>query len=132
MIALLDTHILLWWLERSPRLSAAQRRFLGRISDARPVGVADVTLWEIALLVEAGRVRLTRPLDAWLAAATAAPLVERCATTPAIAREMVELTATRGWDPADRVLVATARVEGVALVTSDTRIIDSGLVKTID
>jgi prevent-host-death family protein len=51
---------------------------------------------------------------------------------PAIAREIVALATTRDWDPADRVLVATARVHGVPLVTSDTRIIDSKLVKTVD
>lgn len=58
-------------------------------------------------------------------------LVERCGTTPAIAREMVDLTATRGWDPADRIIVASARVLGVPLVTSDTRITESRLVRTI-
>jgi PIN domain nuclease of toxin-antitoxin system len=48
-----------------------------------------------------------------------------------IAREVINLPLTRAWDPADRVLVASARVLGVPLVTSDTRIIESGLVKTI-
>jgi len=48
-----------------------------------------------------------------------------------IAREVADLHGTRDWDPADRVLVASARVHGVPLVTSDTRIIDSGLVPVI-
>ena len=132
MIALIDTHILVWWFERSKRLSAAQRRVLAKANSDRPLAVADVTLWEVALLVEAGRLRLSIPVDAWLATATAAPLVERLGMSPAIAREMISLTPTRGWDLADRVLVATARVLNLPLVTSDTRIIDAGLVTTIE
>lgn len=104
---------------------------LGRAGDRASVGVSDVTLVEIALLLEAGRVKLAVPLDEWLARATAAPLVERCGISPAIAREMADLHATRDWDPADRVLIASARVQGVPLVTSDTRIIESGLVRVI-
>ncbi|MDX2050848.1 MAG: type II toxin-antitoxin system VapC family toxin [Polyangiaceae bacterium] len=131
MIALLDTHILLWWFERASRLSAAQRRLLAKASDHVSVGVSDVTLLEIALLLEGGRVKLAVPLDEWLMRATAAPLVERCGISPTIAREIADLQATRDWDPADRVLVATARVLGVPLVTSDTRIINSGLVRVV-
>lgn len=131
MIALLDTHIVVWWFERSTRLSRAQQRILARSRDDRPLGVADTSLWEIALLVEAGRVRLGLPIDEWLARATASPRVGVYPVTPAVARELVALEATRGWDPADRIIVATARVLGAPLVTSDTRIIDSNLVPTI-
>jgi PIN domain nuclease of toxin-antitoxin system len=131
VIALLDTHVLLWWFEQPRRLSVAQRRELEKAGDARAVGVSDVTLWEIALLLERGRIRLALPLDEWLARATAAPLVERCGMTPAVARELVDLAATRDWDPADRIIVATARVAGVPVVTADTRIVESGLVRTV-
>jgi PIN domain nuclease of toxin-antitoxin system len=131
MIALLDTHVVLWWFERSTRLSRAQQRALSRSDAERPVGVADTSLWEIALLVEVGRVRLALPLDEWLARATAAPRVEVYPVTPAVAKEVVALSSTRGWDPADRIIVATARVLGVPLVTSDARIIDSKVVPTI-
>jgi PIN domain nuclease of toxin-antitoxin system len=132
VIAVVDTHVLLWWLEQPKRLSKAQRRLLARNDPAHPLGVSDVTLLEIALLVEAGRVRLTLPLDEWLSRATASPRVNVCAVTPAIAAELAALATTRGWDPADRIIVSTARVLGVPLVTSDLRIIDSGLVPTID
>jgi PIN domain nuclease of toxin-antitoxin system len=131
VIALLDTHILLWWFEQPKRLSLPQRRILARANAAHPLGVSDTTLWEVALLVEVGRVRLALPIDQWLSRATAAPRVELCATTPEIARELASLATTRGWDPADRLLVATARVFGVPLVTSDARILESGLVRTV-
>lgn len=93
--------------------------------------MADISLWEIASLVERGRVKLSLPLDEWLARATAPPRVERVGITPAIAREMIDLSSTRDWDPADRILVATARVHGVPLVTSDSRIVDSELVPVV-
>lgn len=131
MIALLDTHVLLWWFEDAKRLSGPQRRILKKAGDTTALGVSDATLWEIALLVERGRVRLALPVDEWLARATAAPLVERCGMSPAIAREMISLSTTRDWDPADRILVATARVLGVPLVTADTRITAAGLVPTV-
>lgn len=92
---------------------------------------ADVTLWEIALLLERGRIRLALPLDEWLARATAGPMVERYGISPAVAREVVDLATTGDWDPADRIIVATARVLGVPLVTSDTRIVESGLVRVV-
>lgn len=131
MIALLDTHVLLWWFDEPKRLSPAQRRAVRKANDSHALGVSDVTLWEIALLLERGRIKLAMPLDEWLARATAAPLVERCAISPKVVREMIDLSTTRDWDPADRILVATARVLGVPLATSDLRIIDSGLVPTI-
>jgi PIN domain nuclease of toxin-antitoxin system len=48
-----------------------------------------------------------------------------------VVHEMASLSTTRSWDPADRVIVATARVFGAKLVTNDSRIIDSRLVPTI-
>jgi len=131
VIALLDTHILIWWFEQPKRLSASQRRAIQKAGDVEALGVSDATFWEIALLLERGRIRLALPLDEWLTRATAAPLVERCGISPAVAREIVDLTSTCDWDPADRILVATARVLGVPLATADIRIIESGLVPTL-
>jgi PIN domain nuclease of toxin-antitoxin system len=131
VIALLDTHVLLWWLDAPKRLTAAQRRILHRAGDSRSLGVSDVTMLEIALLVERGRVRLALPIDEWLSRATAAPLVERVGISPAVAREIVDLQVTRDWDPADRVLVASARVLGLPLLTSDETIRESGLAQTV-
>ena len=82
------------------------------------------------MLVEARKLTLREPLDVWLERATAAPAVQRVGITPVIARELVALGTTRTWDPADRILVATARVLGATLITSDMRIIDSNVVPT--
>jgi PIN domain nuclease of toxin-antitoxin system len=71
---------------------------------------------------------LDRPLREWLEQATALPLVRRVEISPAVAAEVAALPATFQRDPADRIIVATARVLGAKLVTSDRAIIASKLV----
>src|SRR5207249_794039 len=95
-----------------------------------PLLVSEISLWEVASLQERGKLRLDVPVRDWLEEATAAPLVHRVGISPSIAAEST-LPATRGWDPADRIVVATARVLGATLLTQDARMIQSGLVRTI-
>jgi PIN domain nuclease of toxin-antitoxin system len=93
--------------------------------------VSDISLWEVATLVELKRIRLSMGVATWLQRATAAPLVERVGISPEIAAEVANLPATFHRDPADRLLVATARALGVTLITEDTRIIDAALCATL-
>lgn len=131
MKVLLDTHTLIWWLNDQTRLSPAQREVLGTIIPASPVLVSDISLWEVATLCSLGRIRLGIPLREWLNKAVAPPLVRRQGISPAIAAELAELPDSFHRDPADRILVATARVLGAALITQDRRIIDAALVDTL-
>ena len=128
MRALIDTHILLWWLAGDRRLSRGQRRVINQASEESPLGLSDISLWEIATLQELGRIELDRPLREWLEQASAPPLVRRLGISPAVAAEVAALPATFHRDPADRIIVSTARVLGAKLVTSDRAIIDSKLV----
>ena len=131
MKALLDTHILLWWLVGAGRLSHAQAKAIGDASDESPLWVSEITLWEIAMLADLGRVNLRLPLRDWLEQATAPPLVRRFSITPTIAAETAQLPESFHRDPADRIIVATTMVHNATLLTSDRRIIESGLVRTI-
>ena len=131
MPALLDTHVLLWWIAGDSRLTRAQRRILAAASSDAPLLVADISLWEVATLVDLGRVELDLPVRDWLEKATALPLVRRVSVTPAIAAETMSLPAGFHRDPADRLIVATARVLGARLLTSDRRIIESRAVPTV-
>ena len=131
MKPLLDTHVLLWWFEKESKLSKAQRRILGKVSPKSPIFVSDITLWEIATLVDLGRVRLAIPLRQWLDQATASPIVERVHLSPAIAAETTTLPAHFHRDPADRIIVATARVLGATLLTNDARIIEAKVISTL-
>ena len=131
MTALLDTHILIWWVNGSSRLSPAQQEVVASASAESPLLVSDISLWEVATLHSLGRIKLAIPLRAWLDKAVAPPLVRRYGISPAIAAELATFPDSFQRDPADRILVATARVLGATLLTKDRRIIDSALVGTL-
>ena len=131
MTALLDTHILIWWHSNSSRLSPAQRKVVASANADEPLLVSDISLWEVATLHGLGRIQLTIPLRLWLEKAVAPPLVRRCGLSPAIAAELAMLPDSFHRDPADRILVATARVLGATLLTQDRRIIGASLVDTL-
>ena len=131
MKPLLDTHILLHWLGDFRRLSHAQREVIEAADEEHPLWLSEISLWEIATLHELGRIVLDRPLRDWLEAATAPPLVQRVGISPAIAAEVAALPSTVHRDPADRIIIATARVLGCQLLTHDRRIVDAGVVTTL-
>ena len=79
MRALLDTHVLIWWLDDRQRLSRSQQEAIAAAGGDSPLLVSDVSLWEVAMLHGRGRIRLAIPLREWLEAAVAPPLVRRCA-----------------------------------------------------
>jgi PIN domain nuclease of toxin-antitoxin system len=126
-----DTHALIWWLDARRNLSRAQSRALAQVSETNPLLISDISLWEIATLFELGRIRLGVPLRDWLERATAAPLVQRVGMSPVVAAEVASLPSSFHRDPADRIIVASARVHGAKLVTSDRRIADAALVPTV-
>jgi len=129
--ALLDTHVWWWWITGEKGLSPAQTRFLKAVTPERPILISDISLWEIATLASLGRITLSVPLREWLEAASAEPLVQRCSISPAVAAEVARLPDTFHRDPADRIIVATARIHGATLLTRDRRIIDAKLAPTM-
>ncbi len=131
MTALLDTHVLIWWLQGDGPLSPAQRRVLGAADGDSPLRVSDISLWEVATLHSLGRIQLTLPLREWLEKAAAPPLVRRHGISPAVGAEVAALPDSFHRDPADRILVATARVLGATLLTNDRHIVEAGLVSTL-
>ena len=131
MKALLDTHVLIWWLNDGVALSPEQQTVLESASPATPLLVSDISLWEVATLHTLGRIRLTIPLRDWLEKAVAPPLVRRIGISPAIAAELATLPDSFHRDPADRIIVATARTLGATLLTQDRRIIDAALIRTL-
>lgn len=131
MKALLDTHVLIWWFENSDRLPREHKRVIGSAGPSRPLLLSEISLWEIAVLQELNRIRLSLPLREWLERASAPPLVERCGISPAVAAEVASLPSTFPRDPADRIIAATARVFGATILTCDRRIIEAGIVPTL-
>lgn len=129
--ALLDTHVLLYWLDHSSELTEPQRAVVGAASEESPLLVSDISLWEIAALANLKRIRLRLPVRDWLEAAVAPPLVRRVPISPAVAAEVAALPDSFHRDPADRIIVASARTTGATLLTQDRRIIGAGLVATL-
>jgi PIN domain nuclease of toxin-antitoxin system len=125
---LLDTHIWLWSVLDTDRL---KHRVFRAINDPRnELWVSPVSTWEISLLYDSGRLKLTDGPETWVQKAiTLAPLREAPLTHEiALATRSVRLPHR---DPADRFLVATALVHGLTLVTADRHLSRSDQIKVL-
>ncbi len=116
MKLLLDTHIWLWNLLEPEKLVARVARALE--NPANEAWLSPVSIWELVILVEKRRVFLELPIAAWIQEAGEALPFREAAVTAAVALEMSRVALPQK-DPADRLLVATARVFGLTLVTAD-------------
>jgi PIN domain nuclease of toxin-antitoxin system len=118
-----DTHTLIWWLTGDERLSAAQIETLERAETrGESIGVPAICFWEIAKLVERGRLDLDVPLDDVFTDIEEHPSIRLLELTPRIALESTRLGSGFHADPADQLITATARIHGLKLVTADERI----------
>ena len=106
---LLDTHAWFWWLDGSGPLTRKVRTTLDAYPDTQRPALCAISLWEVALLVELGRVRLCQGFDEWIDVAAATETVQLLDVTPAVAKELLHLPRAFHRDPADRLIVATAR-----------------------
>lgn len=127
---LLDTHIWVWWVHDESLLTPAQREAI-RASEEDVIGVSAISCWEVAKLVEYGRLELPCPLEEWFELALSYPGIQILALTPEIAIESTRLPGEFHRDPADQIIVATARVYDCPLVTSDEKILKYPYVRTI-
>ena len=126
---LLDTHVWIWWAAETPRrLSARARR---AISESPSIAVSAISPWEVAMLVAKGRLELDRDVLVWIRQALALPRVTLVPLTPEIAVRSTRLGAGFPGDPADRILVATARELGASLATKDAILRNAEGVRTV-
>lgn len=117
----LDTHIWIWWVHGDPRLTQAQTSVISA-AEATGIGVSAISCWEVAKLVEYKRLVLPSPTREWLDQALSYPGVRLLSLSPEVAAESTELPGEFHKDPADQIIVATARVYGAPLVTVDEKI----------
>jgi PIN domain nuclease of toxin-antitoxin system len=125
---LLDTHAWIWWIEQDARLGAKSIAVLDALPPDRRPFLCDISLWEVATLVERGRLEIDVPLDEWLQAACDPRSVQVVPVSPRIAAEVARLPDTFHRDPADRLIVATSRAHRIPVLTHDDRIRRSRLV----
>jgi PIN domain nuclease of toxin-antitoxin system len=130
-VIVLDTHALLWWVNDPATLSRPAMHAIDAAVKVRSVHVSCISSWEIALLVERGRLRLAIDVRDWLCRCEALPFLTFVPVDNAIAVESVRLPDFPHADPADRIIAATALSLGATLVTKDDKLQNYPHVKTI-
>lgn len=123
---LLDTHIWLWWVTDDASLDQHAVAQLEQAARQGGLCVSAISAWEIAMLERRGRISLGRTCTDWLDIALHEAGIELLPFTPAIAVESTRLPGSPHGDPADRIIMATARIHGATLVTRDHAILDYG------
>ena len=126
-LILLDTHTWIWL--RTGETGGLRRASLAAVSGAAArsaLRVSVISVWEIAMLVAKGRLQLGLPVSDWVRRALAAPGLLLAELTPEIAVEACNLPGDLHGDPADRMIVATARVTAATLYTKDRSILAYG------
>lgn len=118
---LLDTHVLIWLDEGNPRLGKIALQTIIESLSAGQLGVATISFWEVAMLIEKQRLTMQTELDVWRSDLLQTGLLEiPLQGTTAIRAGQLQLF---HGDPADRMIVATAIENGATLMTADIKIL---------
>ena len=118
---LLDTHVLIWLVEGNERLGSDALKTINQSLADGQLGVAAISFWEIAMLIEKGRLEFCIELDTWRHDLLQDGLQE-VPLTGSAAIQAGKFKDFHG-DPADRMIVATALERGATLVTADKKIL---------
>ncbi|HJN29314.1 MAG TPA: type II toxin-antitoxin system VapC family toxin [Candidatus Latescibacteria bacterium] len=125
MAYLLDTHIWIWWMiGADPLRSSPARERIARAIDEESARVSVISVWEVGMLEAHKRISLTVDVETWTRQALSSPGLSLAPLTPDIALASSRLPGEIHGDPADRMLIATARSLGATLVTRDRRILE--------
>jgi PIN domain nuclease of toxin-antitoxin system len=127
---LLDTHAWIWWVAGSAELPIRTRRHVQAAFAEDRLWVSAISAWEIALLVQRGRLELRLPVREWVARSEALSGLHFLPVDMTIGLRAVELSGLH-QDPADRMIVATAELLAAVLITRDERLQRYGGVSTM-
>jgi PIN domain nuclease of toxin-antitoxin system len=119
---ILDTHIWIWWVDEHPKLSRQNRERI-EANQASGLGVSIISCWEIAKLVEKNRLTFECPVEEWIELALDYPGIQLLPLSLPIILESTRLSGFHA-DPSDQIIVATARVSGLSLLTQDQKILN--------
>lgn len=124
---LLDTHYWIWF--QAGAKDQITDKVLKAMEEAASRGhllLSVISVWELGMLEAKGRIRLQRPCEEWVKEALATPGLELVPLTPAIALDSSRLPPGFHGDPADRIIVATARRLAARLLTRDQKLVEYG------
>lgn len=128
---LLDTHVLVWMVSDSSRLSRSATRELRKAEQNGELAIASITLWELALLYQGGRLRTSGSIESSIRMILEKSRVQVIEISPEIAALTAAFPDSYPKDPADRLIGTTARAHGFTVITQDERILSSPLVRSI-
>jgi len=118
-VIVLDTHVLIWWVSGSGRLSLRAKRAIDQSFHQGPATVSAITVLEIATAVRRGRLELGLPLDQWLADLYVLSELRFEPVSAEIAQLAGSFDDNTPGDPADRIIIATAFKLRAKLITAD-------------
>ncbi len=121
---LLDTHVWVWLINGEEKINKKSLNQITQAAQQHALFLSAISLWEMSMLVASERIILDIPVLDWISRSLEAPGINLMPLTPKISVESCYLPGAFHGDPADRIIVATARVEELTLVTSDTKILD--------
>ena len=127
----LDTHAWIWFVNNPRQLSAAARRAAEEAMSRRAIYISSISAWEVALLAASGRIELSIGVQDWIAGSETLPFFIFVPVDNAIFIRSVSLPGPLHSDPADRIIIATAMMKGMPIVTKDEKIRNYSKVKTI-
>jgi PIN domain nuclease of toxin-antitoxin system len=130
-VILLDTHVLTWLMVEPERLSRAAASAIRRARRNQGIAVAAISLWELARLFSLGHVKGRGTVEASVRTLIEESGAEIRPITPEIAALAWQFPEDFPHDPADRLIAATARADGMTLITPEQRIRQSPLLKTL-
>jgi PIN domain nuclease of toxin-antitoxin system len=118
---ILDTHIWIWWVDDHPKLSP-QNRDIIQAHQTSGLGISIISCWEIAKLVEKNRLTFESSIEEWLELALKYPGIQLLPLNLPIILESTRLSGFHA-DPADQIIVATAKINALSLITQDEKIL---------
>ena len=124
----LDTHVWVWWVHGYPHLSPEYSAIL---ESHESLGISVISCWEVAKLAQYGRLALPCPVAEWMEQALSYPRITLLELTPAIVTESTLLPGSFHRDPADQMIVATARLLDCPIITTDQKILTYPHVKHV-
>lgn len=127
----LDTHIWLWWLSNPEELTASATHAINQAMSENAIIISSISTWELALLVEKGRLKLSIDVRDWVRKTEGLPFVRFVSVDNTIALRSVSLPGDFHADPADRIITATALTMGIPLISKDEKIRTYPHVQTI-